>query len=85
MNTARRLKADKVVFFICLGSAVGLIVGGFFVPPMGVIDGSILTAAGELLGFAALAVGAQAIQDGRKAVIKHKDTQIDINEQGNEG
>jgi len=26
-------------------------VGGFFVPPLGVIDGSVITAVGELLGF----------------------------------
>lgn len=32
-----------------------LIVGGFLVPPVGVIDGSVLTAVGLLLMFAALA------------------------------
>lgn len=78
----KRYKADKIVFFVCLFTALALIIGGFFVPPMGVIDGSVLMAVGELFAFAALAVGAQAVADGRKAVIKHKDTQIDINEQG---
>ena len=32
-----------------------LIVGGVLLPPMGVIDGSVLTAVGELLMFGALA------------------------------
>ena len=54
----RKYKADKIVFFICLIVSLGLFVGGFFVPPMGEIDGSILKAVGELLGFATLAVAA---------------------------
>lgn len=35
-------------------SAVCLFIGGFLVPPLGVIDGSILKAGGVMLGFAAL-------------------------------
>lgn len=38
-------------FYITLIVSVGLIVGGFFVPPMGVIDGSVLQAVGLLLAF----------------------------------
>ena len=32
-----------------------LIIGGFLLPPMGIIDGSVLTAVGELLMFGVLA------------------------------
>lgn len=42
-------------FWICLVVSIGLIVGGFFTPPMGQIDGTVLTAVGLLFGFAALA------------------------------
>lgn len=35
--------------------SIGLLVGGFFAPPMGVIDGSVLTAAGILFAFGTLA------------------------------
>jgi len=42
----------NLVFWICLISAIGLFIGGFFVPPRGVIDGSVVTAAGILFGFA---------------------------------
>jgi len=43
------------VFYVNLVVSILLIVGGFFCPPMGVIDGSVLTAVGELLMFAVLA------------------------------
>lgn len=35
--------------------SIGLLIGGFFAPPMGVIDGSVLTAAGILFAFGTLA------------------------------
>lgn len=56
--------------------AVCLFIGGFFCPPIGVIDGSVLTAAGILLGFAALGVAGQNLANG-KDVTFHKDD-IDI-------
>lgn len=42
-------------FYITLTVSLMLIVGGFLVPPLGIIDGSVLTAAGLLLMFATLA------------------------------
>lgn len=43
------------VFRLNLIVSIALIVGGFVVPPLGVIDGSVLTAVGELLMFGVLA------------------------------
>ena len=49
-------RAKKTIpFWICLIVSTGLIVAGFCVPPMGIIDGSVLTAVGILFGFASLA------------------------------
>lgn len=42
-------------FYITLAVSIGLIVGGFFVPPLGVIDGSVITSVGLLLMFAVVA------------------------------
>ena len=42
-------------FRITLSLSILLIVGGFVCPPLGVIDGSVLTATGMLLAFAILA------------------------------
>ena len=50
---------DKYIFLVCLGISVALFIGGFFCPPKGVIDGSVLTAGGILLAFATLGVAGQ--------------------------
>ena len=42
-------------FYLTLAISLLLIVGGFLIPPMGIIDGSVLTAVGELLMFGVLA------------------------------
>ena len=43
------------VFYLTLAISLLLIIGGFLLPPMGIIDGSVLTAVGELLMFGLLA------------------------------
>ena len=48
-------------------------------PPQGVIDGSVLTAVGELFAFAALAFGGHAITLGYDLKIAKGDTTIDVN------
>lgn len=76
----KKHRADIIAFFVCLVASIGLAVGGFFAPPMGVIDGSVITAIGMLLGFATLAVGAQAIKDGRPARVTKGDLSVTIGE-----
>ena len=46
---------STIPFWICLVISIGLLVGGFFAPPMGIIDGSVLTAVGLLFAFGTLA------------------------------
>ena len=43
-----------VVFWLAFVVSIGLIVGGFLVPPLGVIDGSVLTGTGILSAFVEL-------------------------------
>ena len=43
------------VFYLTLAISLLLIIGGFLLPPMGIIAGSVLTAVGELLMFGVLA------------------------------
>lgn len=50
---AKELKKG-IPFWICLISTISLLVGGFIVPPTGVVDGSVLTSAAILFGFATL-------------------------------
>ena len=70
--------SDKYVFFVCLAISIALFVGGFFCPPIGNIDGSVLTAGGILLGFATLAVAGQNLARGRDIVIEKGDLKLSV-------
>jgi small neutral amino acid transporter SnatA (MarC family) len=74
----KQYHADKYIFISCLIVAVLLFVGGFFCPPMGVIDGSVLKAGGILLGFAALGVAGQNLANGKDVAFNHGETEIKI-------
>ena len=74
----RTFLMSRITFAICFFVSVGLIVGGFFVPPMGVIDGSCLTAVGELLLFPTLLYAYRAIELGLTVKFNHGDTSIEI-------
>lgn len=68
----------KNVFLVCLIASVGLIITSFLTPPAWIIDGSVLAAAGELFGFAALGEVAAAVERGHTATISHGNTSIEI-------
>jgi hypothetical protein len=72
---------DKYIFIICLAFALAFFVGGFFCPPMGVIDGSVLTAGGVLLGFAALGVAGQNLANGKDVIFSHGETEVTIKDE----
>lgn len=75
---------SRLTFVICFFVSVGLIVGGFFVPPMGVIDGSVLTAVGELLLFPTLLYGFRAVEMGLKVKFQKGDASLEIHKQEEE-
>lgn len=74
----QRCCACRIIFVACFVVSVALIIGGFFVPPMGIIDGSVLTAVGELFAFPTLAYGFRAIELGYELKIQHGDTRLVI-------
>lgn len=76
--------ADKYIFLACLITSILLFVGGFFCPPMGVIDGSVLKATGILLGFAALAVAGQSLANGKDITFHKDDIDITIGDNDND-
>lgn len=69
---------SRFTFVICFFVSVGLVVGGFFVPPMGVIDGSCLTAIGELLMFPTLLYAFRALELGYKFKIQKGETTVEV-------
>lgn len=76
--------ADKPIFYACLAIAVILLIFGAVTPPPAIIDGSILTAAAILLGFAALAIVGQNLANGKEATFTHGQTEITIGDGDNE-
>lgn len=69
---------NRKVFWVCLVASLVLIVGGFFVPPLGVIDGSVLTAVGELLGFSALNVLMLGLNKGTDITVRKGDLEVEV-------
>lgn len=69
---------SRLTFVVCFFVSVGLIIGGFFVPPMGIIDGSVLSAVGELLLFPTLLYGFRAVEMGLKVKFQKGDTSIEV-------
>jgi predicted Kef-type K+ transport protein len=77
----RTFLMSRITFAVCFFVSVGLIIGGFFVPPMGVIDGSCLTAVGELLLFPTLLYGFRAVELGMTLKFSKGDTTIEISQE----
>ena len=59
-------------------SSILLIISSFFVPPLGVLDGSVLAAVGELEGLGVLWIVLRAIEKGTGASFKKGDVEVDI-------
>lgn len=73
------MKTAKIWFAITTTTAIVLIVVGFIIPPMGTIDGSVLTATGELMGFAAIAQVPALVKRGTDVTLQHGNTSITVN------
>lgn len=65
-------------FYINLVVSILLIVGGFFVPPVGIIDGSVLTAVGLLLMFSVIEKIPEAIKTGKNIKVQKGDSSVEI-------
>ena len=71
----------KSNLFFWLFSIIGviLIIVAFILPPLSVIDNSVLIAVGEINGFAALGAVIKAIDNGGSATFHHNNTEVTIN------
>lgn len=76
---------NRIAFWISFSASLGLIIGGFFVPPTGEISGSVLTSVGELFAFGALYELPLMIKEGKRVKMKIGDsTHIEINNEDKE-
>lgn len=55
-----------------------LIIIGFFLPPCGIVDGSVFIAVGEIMGMGALCNVSYAIEQGYDAKFKKGETEIEL-------
>ena len=77
---AQALTAMRI-FYLTLAISLLLIIGGFLLPPMGIIDGSVLTAVGELLMFGVLAqlpALIDAAKNGKSIKLTKGDSSIEV-------
>lgn len=61
--------------------SIGMIIASFVVPPLGIVDNSVLLAVGEIFAFAALSKITdiiKSIQDGKSLTLKHGNTEVTI-------
>ncbi len=74
----------KATFAVCSIPSLAPITAGFLLPPMGVIDGSVLTAVGELLLFPSLLYGFRAVELGLDVKFEKGDAALTIKKESNE-
>lgn len=74
----RNYLSNNLYFWAFGGLSALLIIISFFIPPLAVIDGSVLAATGELFGFAALGAVVHAIDTGKTATIQHGSTSLTV-------
>ena len=75
---------SRLTFIVSFFLAVGLIIGGFFTPPIGTIDGSLLTAIGELMLFPTLLYAFRALELGYKFKFSKGDASIEVQKNNKE-
>lgn len=71
-------RTTAVLLAVLTAVSVGLIVASFIVPPTGVIDPSVLKAAGEIFAFAALWVVREAIKEGLTVKASKGDASLEV-------
>lgn len=74
-----------IVFYVNLIICIALIVGGFLLPPTGIIDGTVLTAVGELLMFGVIAQIPRildAVRNGKSFKFQKGDSSVEISASG---
>lgn len=72
------MKKQSLAFWTCLICSTLLFIGGFLVPPMGVIDNSVLKACGMLLGFGSLAQAPNLIESLERAKFTKGDITLEL-------
>lgn len=76
----RKALHNNLPFYICTFISIFLIIASFLVPPLGIIDSTVIAAVGELFAFAALGSVLHALDEGKTATLTHKNTTLTVEE-----
>ena len=86
MNSAVNYLLKNKYFIIAIIMAlvaIGLVIAGFLVPPLGVIDGSVLTAVGEIVFLVTIFFFFFCVTKGKSAKSKKGDLEASISDNDN--
>lgn len=78
--TKRVSISTTIALWVCLSMTIAMFVVSLFIPPKGVIDGSIFKAAGFMFAFATLYEVREAIREGLGVKLTHGDTTVEIHD-----
>ena len=81
------IEDDALTGWICSFVSVSLMIAGFCLPPVGVIDNSVIVGVGELFGFYAVSkvpTMIRSIRDGKTLSVKHGDTEVNVSSASDE-
>lgn len=84
INKTTQITFGKVVYAIVMLISIALAIGGFFVPPMGVIDGSVITTIGILIFGAMFAKIPDIIEAGHYVELNHGETKVSVRKNNKE-
>ena len=83
-KTFKECVLENIWFQILSLSSIILIFISLILPPTGVIDSSVISATGELLGWGALFTVIKAIDKGKGISVKHGTTEVEVKKQEEE-
>ncbi|MCR4716197.1 MAG: hypothetical protein K5656_03360 [Lachnospiraceae bacterium] len=83
-KTFKECILENIWFKILSFSSIVLVFTSLLLPPMGVIDPSVVSATGELLGWGALFTVIKAIDKGKGISVKHGNTEVEVRKQQEE-
>lgn len=78
LTPQKQCRCCQIVTAVCFVVSITLIITGFLLPPMGAIDGSVLSAVGELLIFPVIVYGFRAIELGLEVKFTKGDASVEI-------
>lgn len=79
-ETRNITRSTTILLWVFGLSTIGLLVASFCVPPMGVIDPSVLKGGAIIFGFATLVEAREAIREGLGVKLTHGNTTIEVHD-----